>query len=131
MTPSSIKFHASILTVSEANCHRHWCGRQKRAKAQRAAVLVYLMRAGAGAMRAAKPEGLAVRFTRVGKQYLDDDNLAGAFKHVRDGVAEFFGVDDGNRGFWTWNYDQRIGMTGIEIEIRARLPMELMPKLAS
>lgn len=40
----------------------------------------------------------------VGK--LDDDNLAGSAKHLRDGIAHALGIDDGGR-LARWHYQQR------------------------
>lgn len=49
-----------------------------------------------------------VTLTRVSAGVLDDDNLAAACKHVRDGIADALGVDDGGR-FVRWVYAQRKG----------------------
>ena len=52
------------------------------------------------------PKGkITVTFTRVGRS-LDSDNLQGAFKAVRDGVAESFGIND-NSPRWIFVYEQR------------------------
>jgi crossover junction endodeoxyribonuclease RusA len=48
---------------------------------------------------------VCVRFTRHGKRTLDDDNLPTAFKHIRDGVADAIGIDDGSARY-TWEYAQ-------------------------
>lgn len=62
---------------------------------------------------------LSVRLVRIGKRYLDDDGVPSGFKSVRDAIAAVIGVDDGNRDFWRWSYDQRIEKRyGIEIEIQ-------------
>ncbi len=47
-----------------------------------------------------------VRLTRIAPRRLDSDNLAFAFKGVRDGIAAVLGVDDGGGGP-VWIYDQR------------------------
>jgi hypothetical protein len=50
---------------------------------------------------------------------LDGDNLQSGFKAVRDGVADWLGVDDGN-GLVDWQYVQRSGKAGeyaVEIEV--------------
>ena len=66
------------------------------------------------------PMPVVVTLTRIGKKLLDDDNLASAFKHARDQVAHWAGVDDGSP-LYTWRYEQRIGKEyGIEIEIEER-----------
>ena len=48
-----------------------------------------------------------IKLTRLGQQKLDSDNLAGAMKAVRDGIADYFGVDDGDKRY-TWVYSQQI-----------------------
>lgn len=51
-----------------------------------------------------------VTITRVGRRMLlDDDNLATSAKHVRDGIAQALGVDDGDTSKVTWRYGQRLG----------------------
>jgi hypothetical protein len=53
---------------------------------------------------------LAITLTRVfvghGRS-LDDDNLRATFKHVRDGIADWLGVDDSARSNIEWRYEQR------------------------
>lgn len=46
---------------------------------------------------------------RIAPRMLDDDNLAGAFKSIRDEVASFFNVDDGPKGPIAWRYEQQRG----------------------
>lgn len=93
---------APVRIVSEANCRDHW-----RKKAQRVA----------GHRRAAffalsghqKPRGEAtITLTRIGPKTLDTDNLAGGFKGTRDGIADWLGIDDGDKRL-TWRYGQRKG----------------------
>lgn len=86
--------------ISEANTHTHWTDRAKRAARQKEMTLLM--------MRGFHPPitlPATVTLVRYGPGRLDDDNLEGAFKAVRDGVAEFVGVDDGDER-WTWLYDQ-------------------------
>lgn len=66
------------------------------------------------------PGPLVVTITRVGPSKLDDDNLQGACKYVRDQIAELVGVDDG-KDFYTWLYRQRRGEYSVEIEIEQRV----------
>ncbi len=62
---------------------------------------------------------VVVRLTRVGKKLLDDDNLAAAFKYIRDGVAEALGVDDGDKRKVTWEYaDEASASYAVKVEIR-------------
>lgn len=49
---------------------------------------------------------------------LDDDNLAGALKNVRDAVAEWLGVDDRDRTRVRYLYEQQRGGWGVGIEFK-------------
>ena len=53
---------------------------------------------------------LFVRITRVGGRTLDDDNLSGGCKELRDAIASAFGRhgDSAKDGF-TWEYKQENG----------------------
>lgn len=97
-----------VRTVSEANSHTHWRLRQKRAQEQR-----YLGRL-AGPIRLGLRYGATylpchVHLVRLASRKLDSDNLQGALKHVRDGIADWLGVDDGNEEAVTWTYAQETG----------------------
>jgi hypothetical protein len=85
------------------NTREHWAVKAKRVKAERKATYMMLFagRTIDSLGVAPVPEGiggrLAVRLVRIyaGKcQPMDDDGLTAAFKHVRDEVAAYFGVDD-------------------------------------
>lgn len=106
-----------IRTVSEANAHTHWRVRQSRAKLQRTAARML----GANAVRGVVLPCI-VTLTRVAPGMLDSDNLAGSQKHVRDGLADALGIDDGSP-LVEWRYAQRKGAPrayAVEIQIEAR-----------
>lgn len=68
----------------------------------------------------ALPMPLLITFTRVGPRKLDDDNLQGACKYVRDCIADRIGTDDGSDQY-TWRYEQRVGDNySVEVEIIER-----------
>lgn len=96
-----------VRTVSELNRHEHWRLRQKRAKAQHEAVhvgvLAWVQRYQQGIVRCGP---MHIHLTRIAPRKLDTDNLAGALKHVRDAVAKFLGVDDGDEERVTWSVGQ-------------------------
>jgi len=98
-----IAIELPIRTVSESNARGHWAPRARRAKWQRDVVAL-----------ATRPRivslGLpvTVRLTRVAPRALDDDNLRGALKACRDGVADALGVRD-NDPRVHWVYGQRRG----------------------
>lgn len=66
---------------------------------------------------------VVVTLARIAPRALDDDNLAFAFKAIRDGVADGLGVRD-NDPRVSWRYTQakpaRGGAPAIEIAIEAR-----------
>lgn len=107
--------YLEVKTVSEPNMRGHWAKRAARAKAQR-------RRAHALCAAPAAAVGLpvAVTLTRIAPSAgLDDDNLRGALKAVRDGVADAFGLDDRD-GRIRWGYEQQRGREyGVRITMEA------------
>jgi hypothetical protein len=108
-----------VRTVSELNRHEHWRLRQKRAKGQHLAVRDGMLSSALNRYEAWSRMGrgstetprllllpLHVHLTRLATRKLDTDNLAGALKHVRDAVAKFLGVDDGDESKVTWSVGQ-------------------------
>lgn len=88
-----------IHTVSEANQRgQDWRPKAARVKSQRAAAMLVMRTVGPKL-----PACFRVTLTRVSPLPLDSDNLAGALKAVRDGVASSWGVDDGS-SLIEWRY---------------------------
>lgn len=85
-----------VFTVSEANEAEHWSARHRRTEIQKQATLAALARLGgtAGPRLLAQHGRLLVGLVRLGAQALDDDNLAGSMKHVRDATARWLGCND-------------------------------------
>lgn len=114
MGPTWLALQLPVVVVSEANQREHWTKTARRAKDQRATVTNAL---GPAMWHCDKRYRIA--FTRLwpGGRPLDDDNLRGAFKHVRDAVALWIGVDDGSKTL-SWDYSQeRAEGNGIRIRI--------------
>jgi hypothetical protein len=93
----------------------HWAKRASRAKAHRLQAWAEL--------RALKSTGIivgpvAVTLTRIAPRKLDDDNLRGAMKHIRDGVADWLEIDDGDDRI-QWLYGQEKGPAAVRIEVKA------------
>lgn len=63
---------------------------------------------------------VVVTITRIGPRMLDDDNLAGACKYVRDAISYRIAVDDASP-LYTWRYAQRAGEYGVDVEIVPRM----------
>jgi predicted Fe-S protein YdhL (DUF1289 family) len=88
---------------SVANKREHWSRRAKRAKDQRELARWSLSIAG---VRPSPP--LTIRITRIAPRNLDSDNLSSGCKALRDGIADWLGVDDGDNRL-TWVYAQERG----------------------
>lgn len=111
-----MRFHIPIELPSLPNARLHWTRLLRLKAKQRRAT----RRSMSG--KPIPPLPLTIILTRVGPRKLDDDNLQGACKYVRDQIAETIGVDDGSP-LYTWKYDQRIGTGepyGLEVEIQPR-----------
>jgi hypothetical protein len=54
---------------------------------------------------ASLPDNWIIEFTRGAPIGLDDDNVVGSFKSIRDGMADMFAFDDGSSTCW-WAYHQ-------------------------
>ena len=131
----SVAFVLPIQTKSLANLRWHWARKAKLAAEQRGIVLLALRGLCRPfrlpeAVRApkARPGGrsvpamalLEVTLTRIAPRELDDDNLRGALKSVRDGVADCLGVDDRDKRV-AWLYEQRRGRPkeyAVSVQIR-------------
>lgn len=130
MTPLRIEHPLAKPLPSVANLREHWATKARRVTEQRDRV-AYLLASRGRPFRAAwlalcrdrravAPDAyprLRVTLTRVAPRRLDDDNLAHAFKAIRDEVAAFFGVDDG-RACWEWRCEQAKGAPGFRIEVQ-------------
>lgn len=103
-----------LAVVSEANQREFWRKRHARNREQQARIFLEWL----AAFGQAKPGTPAtITLTRLGGNRLDSDNLAGAFKHVRDALADICEVNDGS-DLLTWRYAQEPGgARGIRIEI--------------
>ena len=114
---ADIRLYA-MKTESEANRHTHWRDRQRRAKEQRATAY-YALRKACGQHT---PMGrYRITLTRIAPRMLDSDNLQGSLKHIRDGVADWLGIDDGSPRL-QWDYGQVKGTPktyGVQIVIAA------------
>ena len=95
----------NIHTVSEPNRRgEHWSVAQKRSNPQRLTAKQYTRQVLGYPADMPKPS--TVKLIRIAPRDLDDDNLRGALKHVRDGVADAFGCDDSARAGIRWDYGQ-------------------------
>lgn len=98
-----------IHTVSEANRRDCWQAKARRAKSQRKTTAALVPRFGLPCI---------VTLTRVGARKLDGDNLQGAMKAVRDGVADCLGVPDNDPRI-EWRYGQAKGSPAVLVTLEA------------
>jgi len=113
MTATLAPIEVPLRTSSGLNAREHPMTRAKRVKAERDCV--HWMLAGKP-----KPElPCVVTLTRTAPSAgLDDDNLVGALKAVRDQVALWLGVDDKHRDQVRYQYEQARGPWGVRIEFK-------------
>lgn len=114
MTKLTVSFEIQIPSRANAN-YGSWRPRQRIAKLHRHTTLWKLRGAHQTPVGFTRP--ITILLTRVSPRKLDDDNLQGALKSIRDGVADWLGIDDGSADL-SWQYDQRSGRAqGVEINI--------------
>lgn len=107
-----LSFVVPIQTESMSNARLHWAVKAKHVQAQRRATAYRTP----PALKTLGPL-LTVVLTRVSPRQLDDDNLRGALKGVRDQVACALGVDDRSR-LVRWDYSQEKGEPSVRIDVR-------------
>lgn len=106
-----------LKTGRGMNAREHFLARSRRVRKEREAAAWVLK-------TEAKPAlPCSVLLTRVAPSNgLDDDNLAGALKGVRDEVAKWLGVDDKDRMTVRYRYAQLRGPWGVRIEFGEAVP---------
>jgi len=104
-------FLIPIKIKSAANLREHWGARMRRAKRERGAAAVFYR--GHILDKPSKDSKISVTLARRSARLLDSDNLASAFKSIRDGIADALGINDGDMRI-TWNYEQEKAKKGEE-----------------
>lgn len=106
-------------TVNEANTHKGWRAKHA-ARGDLRPSTTMAVRAYASRVRFKPPLPCVVRLTRLAEKTLDHgEGVVSAMKSVRDGVADWAGVDDGNT-LITYVYAQEIRKAfGVRIEFFA------------
>lgn len=108
-------FVVALRSESESNSRDDWRKKARRTKIMRFAAWAHFHSA-----RGSVTLPVVVTLTRIAPSAgLDDDNLRGALKACRDGVADALGVDDRDARV-TWAYAQRRGAWGVEVRIDGR-----------
>ena len=99
-------------TVPGMNVREHYMARSRRVKGEKERVAWQL-----AMLREKPPVPCVVTLTRFAPSNgLDDDNLAGSLKGVRDAVAEWLGVDDKRRDIVRYQYEQMRASWAVGIE---------------
>lgn len=100
----------SIRTAPGMNVREHHMKRATRVKKERRQTALVLLACER------PPLPCRVLLTRIAPSNgLDDDNLAGSLKGVRDQIAEWLGVDDRHRDRVAYRYAQERGPWGVRI----------------
>lgn len=119
------------LRTQGPNAREHWAARAKRVRSEREAAAYIL------GPREKPALPCSVILTRMAPSIgLDDDNLVGSLKGVRDQVADWLGVNDRDRMRVRYVYRQirapwGVGIefgppvAGAQLEIEARPPVEV------
>ena len=80
-----------LRLTNGANAREHWATKARRAKRERGLILRALLASGVRVPRGP----WRVEITRVAPRRMDSDGATIAAKHLRDGVADWLGIDDG------------------------------------
>jgi hypothetical protein len=98
---TDFRFEVPVKVASTSNLREHWAAKHKRTDAQKRATRAKCPPWTGGPL-------LVVTLTRVAPRRLDDDNLRGALKSVRDAVATWLRIDDASP-LVRWEYAQETG----------------------
>ncbi len=105
-----IEFTVPIKTVSALNAREFWAVKAKRVAKERKATHMLFP-------RVVLPKLVRVLLVRISPGTLDDDNLSGSLKGVRDAVAYRLGLDDASP-LVVWSYAQETGPASVRVEVR-------------
>lgn len=114
------EFTIPVKLLSELNTRDHWTKKAKRTR-----ILKILVKSAWNKKPPSTKPPCTVTLVRVSPRELDSDNLQGAFKSVRDAVADLLipgmpaGRADGSP-LITWNYVQEKNSPCIKIRLEPR-----------
>jgi hypothetical protein len=113
----TIRFTIPIRTGGGLNARMHWAQRSRIVQLERKATALSFP----WWAKSTRPP-VDVLLVRVGPgtRPMDDDNLRGSLKGVRDEIAKQLGVDDGQRSLIRFDYGQERGVWSVRVEIRPR-----------
>jgi hypothetical protein len=100
-----LRIELPIRLASVSNLREHWSARARRFKSHRETAYLALRPYGV------PDPPLQIEITRIAPRKLDSDNLSSAAKGLRDGIADWLGVDDGDpRLEWIYSQELKKGM---------------------
>lgn len=108
-----ITFTLGIKAQNSQNARLHWAQKARVSKSEKQRASLGLLTAEG--FRDLRPL-LRVTLVRVGPRQLDTDNLSGALKGVRDGVAARLRIDDGSP-LIEWRYEQERGEYAVRVRV--------------
>lgn len=109
-------FISGIKTTTPGNCKRHWRAEWAEARTARQLTKARLLAENLPAFP------VVVTITRHSSGKMDKHNLPGALKHVIDGIADAYGIDDGDER-WDFSFAQvkcKREQAGVEIRIEGK-----------
>ena len=109
MTTDVVTFRLPLVVASITNRREHWSARHRRARAERDCARLLTPPQCRKWLEApgVTPVTIHVSMYRVSERRLDDDNLVGSMKSVRDGVADALRLRNDADPRVTWIYGQR------------------------
>jgi hypothetical protein len=111
-----IEFTLPVKTGRGLNDRMHWAAKAKQAKKHRQAACYMSM-----GHKVWEVVPATITLCRMSWGTLDPDNLQGACKHLRDGIADAYGMQD-NDPRLVWKYEQtkvKRGQFGVRVTIEA------------
>ena len=106
-----LSFEMTLKASHTLNSRSHWRVRASKRGSERKAVALLLPK------HKVQPV-LVVTLTRVGPRAMDDDNVQGALKAVRDEVAKQLRIDDGSP-LIRWRYEQAKGDYAVRVSVES------------
>ena len=100
-----LEIRIDIRTRSKTNERGHWSKRYSKTRKERQATQIALLVAGARK----PPLPAKVELCRLAPRALDDDNLRGALKAIRDELADWLGLPNDRDPRVSWHYSQAKG----------------------
>lgn len=119
-----ITFEMPLRVHNPLNNRQHWRvlyhrGQKEKAVTKSNLLAVQSQRDWKVPMPSITKRVAMVKLTRIGKRKMDSDSIPACFKHVRDTIAAWLAVDDGDETKIRFEYAQEIGKAyGVRVTIK-------------